>query len=202
MNNIFKTKPKLPPLPPLTEVDKEYGETLANRLRLQAERRELVAEAGRLRADIATGTVDDHSARVAAVIAGAPLTSVDASQQRLKEVLGRITVLDSAIAVLYRKADNDNFRASKRLCDTVREKHDSIVRDLAAKMIEIHAISDQYFGLLNAIETQGASTVSFPQLNLRAISHPQDHDSALGFFLRSVRDGGLIQNDELPEVLR
>jgi hypothetical protein len=197
--NIFKNKPKLPPLPSLADVDAEYGETLANRLRLQAERLALIAEAGQLRADIASGSPAEQAARVASVMEGQPFVSASA---RLNEVLQRITVLDSAITGLYGRAQNELHRASRRLCDTVREKHDQIVKQIAIKMVEIHSISTEYFALLNAIEHQGASTGSFSQLNLRAISHPHDHYSMAGYFLRSVRDGGLITNDELPEVLR
>lgn len=188
-------------LPALTEMDEDLADTCATILRLQDERQSLQNDAKLCREEIQNGAVD-KAAQVEAVLAGKPLSTNNKAVDRLAIVLQRISVIDQAIDDLFSRKMNLEMRASRKLCDLVRPEHDRIVDEMAKAVLSLHAASELYFDLTERIRRQGGSCGSLPNLNLNAVSHPKDHSSAAAYFLRSVRDAGLLKPAQLPEAIR
>jgi hypothetical protein len=100
------------------------------------------ARTGRCIKAAAIGGNDGRNLRVEAILSGNP-TPVEPEPDllRLQAMLRRITDLEAAAAVQWSKIDGLERRASVKVCDVVRERHDQLARPILEKIIEAHDLN-------------------------------------------------------------
>lgn len=138
---------------------------------------------------------------ISAALAGRPLPNITSADEMLQKLRREIDVKTRATETLRSQIIGEESAASAKLCESIRPQHDEAVRDMVIATLALVAAAKVYHDLLDAVGSKG-STGSLPQLNLHGVPHYKDHSSPLAYFLRSVRDAGLITNKQIPEQLR
>jgi chromosome segregation ATPase len=178
-------------VPSLAEASPEYAALLQKQQGLQQSYSDLNTERTRLRRDIEAEKAAGGqrlAPDVARLLGDDPTDSVTALSERLRKVATEMGNIESAQEVLRRRIDEARNRASKTVCDTVRQEYERRLGNLCKLLVDAEAARQSHDELLDDIEREDVHN-GF----LRPV-HPHfmgdRRDGRVSYFLKEVKEAG------------
>jgi phage shock protein A len=174
-------------VPSLETASSEYAALIAKRQELQDRYSELNAERSKLRKDIEAAKAAGGqrlSAGVAALLGEDPVDSVTALTKRLREVATAMSDSEVAIEVLRRRISEERDRASKTVCDSIRQEHQrrlGVVCDCARAL---ESAREEYELLMDALDAEDVRKDFLPPV--RASFLGDRRQGRVFYFLKEV----------------
>ena len=188
-------------VPKLTDVSPELCDALTKYENLTLRGAELRTEHQRLWSMKQNGeTAEEKEARISAVINGeAPVapTNVDG---RIAEINVQWRGIEDARELLLRRITDLKRNAARQICQSLRPKHDDIMKRLSRSLIETHAAYTEFETFKRTLLNNECGLYGVCDVEPEFLELPTDRTSSLAQFFREAKQAGYIR--AVPAELR
>lgn len=121
--------------------------------------------------------------------------------ERLPRLLTELDRLKVAQQSLYSAVRAETAAASRLVCEHVQPEHGRLAKQFATKILELHKAHTEYVEFCDAVENTGAQTSALGLVQPLAF-HPRDPSSAYFYAMKSFREAGFVERNQIPETIR
>ncbi|PVE26436.1 hypothetical protein DC522_01345 [Microvirga sp. KLBC 81] len=191
----------------LEELSPTYAALVKKQREIHNEINQIRAETEAVKNEIlehkANPTVTPQQQRVAEILgdeiapkAGAELPT------RLQALTKRRSDLDAAQVELTRRISEERGRASRLVCDQVRDHHKQLVKNICEKLLVLHEAHIAYAQFTNALSAEDVAWTALHPMFPSLLGNPHDNQSRAALYLREAAQNGFISRDDIPKELR
>lgn len=177
---------------------------LQDRVSIQARLKEKIAEkiavSERIRDNPNPGNAETN--RLNKLLNKPTEPDVAPDRERLPELVSDIAALNLALAENDDAVQKERYVASRLICEDVSGEHTKLVKDFAAKLIELHDTHDRYVKFLDAVERTGASLTPLQPVSPYTLGHPNSVNHTYYWSLREMLDNGHITKRDMPKAFQ
>lgn len=172
----------------LAEASTEYNGLIEKRQELEKNYRELNAERSKLRKEIEAAKAAGGqrlTAGVARLLGESAEDSVTALSLRLREVVVEMSDSEAATEVIRRRLSDARDRASKVICDGVRQEYQRRLGAMCDAARALEAARQDHDELLDGLDREDVRKDYLQPVRAHFVG-----DGKVGYFLKEVREHG------------
>ena len=111
-------------------------------------------------------------------------------------------IRDTALPQIAEKRRSVMQAASRVICERVEDDHRAIVREMAARLRELHEVNARYWALTSALASDGVSWGRLGPAFFRPAGHPGDPNGPIAEWFKEAARSGHISESEIPQDFR
>lgn len=146
--------------------------------------------------------LSDAEVRARKIIGDDEIKLLEASQGRIRELGQSIADLTRAISILQKRIDEEKGRASRTICEMVREEYDEHVAEMCKRGISLYESMQAYRQFTSALEAKGVSWTALNPIYPSFMGGLHDNHSRFAWFLKDAVSSGIIDRSLVPEGIR